>query len=435
MLKITYIKKNFNHLIFVILIASFFLTNIIKLPYFGSKIQMTEIIFFIFSPLLPIKKIYQLQKNENKIFFYFIFLFLFFEFVSSLVSRNVLSFINTIGRLYLVIFFSFIYYYFKTFLFISINYKSKIKKIISIILFFIFIQTIIGAIFISLGIESKIFSLYTNYPYFGSIYRLQGFTNGPNLFANILIIFTLLFLGLEELSEKNKILNIFYVVLCLFCLALTFSKSIITFAFGITIIIFINSSKRLKQYILLLTLFYTIFYFISSHIIVATNTSNIQESLKTTNFTSDKVLYKNEKIVIIETGYLLLKKIELDVIKKNIFLGVGTANFIYEINFYRKNGYYPDKLPNFDPHCTYLGVFVENGIFAFVIFIFILIYIFRKFVQNLDDRLTLFLFIIYIIFLIEAITTDILNYRHFWFFLSFALSYLNFQNKVKHESK
>ena len=87
-------------------------------------------------------------------------------------------------------------------------------------------------------------------------------------------------------------------------------------------------------------------------------------------------------------------------------------------------------MPNFDPHCTYLGFFSENGIFATFILIFFLIYIFYLFYHNsINNDHNFILLVIFISFLIEAISTDILNYRHFWFFLAIALPFLN--NKAK----
>ena len=61
---------------------------------------------------------------------------------------------------------------------------------------------------------------------------------------------------------------------------------------------------------------------------------------------------------------MILKKIEVQVISKNLFFGVGNGLFNQELNYYKEKKIYPAKLPNFYPHCTYLGFFCENGIFV-----------------------------------------------------------------------
>lgn len=427
-----YIQANKNNIYIFLLIFSFFFTSVLRLPFFGSKIQFCEIIFLFILPFSPIKRIFSLQIKENKIIFLSFLIFLSFEMLSSILSKSNLSILTSFGRFYLLTLFSYFYYYFDEMFISNNNYQNKLIKIFSIVIIFLFIITIIGLTLIILEKSTIIFSYFVNYPYFGSVYRLQGFNSGPNFLANLIILFTLLLIGFISKNIKNKWGIFFIILISLFCLILTFSKSIITFTLGILIILFFKIFKLKKRIILLISSLFFIIYIFISHLIVTSNNSNLQESLKSTNFTSDKILYQYNETIFIETGYTILNRIEIDIIRHNFLFGVGPGNFYKQLNYYRKTGFYPNKLPDFDPHSTYLGLFSENGIFGFSIFIFILIYIFNVFYNSpylLNDNLIFALFLIFIIFLIEGTTTDILNYRHFWFFLALSLSILN--NKIK----
>ena len=107
--------------------------------------------------------------------------------------------------------------------------------------------------------------------------------------------------------------------------------------------------------------------------------------------------------------------------------GVGTGNFNNAIHDLKRQGLFPGKFPDFDPHSTYLGILAENGIFAFVLWLTMLGFILKQFMVRSDlltNNFTLGLFLILLTFVIESAATDIFNFRHLWLFFALALTYL-----------
>ena len=114
-------------------------------------------------------------------------------------------------------------------------------------------------------------------------------------------------------------------------------------------------------------------------------------------------------------------------IGEHFFFGVGTGNFNEQLRMYKNKGLIPEKLSGFDPHSTYLGAFAENGFFAGIMLLVFFAFVLKKFIKRKDlfnDSFLLALFLIYLIFLIEAISTDIFNFRHLWLFFALAFVYL-----------
>jgi hypothetical protein len=410
--------------IFIIFSISFLFTTLVKLPFFGTKVQITEIIFLLCIPILPIKKIIKAQISENKNIFYLLILLILFQYLSSLFSNNSFSILVTTGRLYLLFLFFFFYYFSTTYL--ENNFLVKIFIFIIYVVLFIFI---IGLFQLKLNLNTNIFSYFENYPYFGSVFRLQGFNTHPNMLANILIISNLFLFNSIKNDGKYDWFKITAILLSCFLLFLTFSKSLNIYFISL-FIIFLNYINIRKRYIFSIYILMVILNIFFTHVIIAPSSTSLKNSLINTNFTSDKLLYEDKNFSIIETGYLNLKKIEIQVIRKNFFFGVGNGLFNQELNYYKEIKEYPVKLPNFDPHCTYLGFFSENGFFATIILIIFLSYIFYLFyINNINNDYNFILLVIFISFLIEAISTDILNYRHFWFFLAIILAFLNNKSK------
>jgi len=164
-----------------------------------------------------------------------------------------------------------------------------------------------------------------------------------------------------------------------------------------------------------------------THCIVVRKSSSQAESLKSTIFTSNRIIFQNDNYVVLEANYLAVKRAALSMVSEHPLFGIGTGNFNNALYQYKAKGLFPKKLPNFDPHSTYLGILVENGLFAEIMLLIILGFVFIEFVRRKDlltDNFLLALFLIYLIFLIEGIATDILNFRHLWLFFALALTYL-----------
>ena len=228
--------------IFIIFSISFLFTNLFKLPFFGTKVQITEIIFLLCIPLLPIKKIINIQIEENKNIFILLILLISLQYFSSLISHDSISILVTSGRLYLLFLFFFFYYF-------SVKYLKNIflDKIVIFIIYIVLFILLIGLVRIKLNLNTNIFTYFENYPYFGSVFRLQGFNTHPNMLANILIISNLFLFYSIKRDGKYNCHKIMAILLSSFFLFLTFSKSLNIYFISL-FVIFLNHIKIRKRY-------------------------------------------------------------------------------------------------------------------------------------------------------------------------------------------
>ena len=84
-------------------------------------------------------------------------------------------------------------------------------------------------------------------------------------------------------------------------------------------------------------------------------------------------------------------------------------------------------IQSYDPHSTYLGALAETGITGLLALVGFLLVVYAKLTSitsmKTDSRYLVFI-ILFTCFLIEAISTDIMNFRHFWVMLAVIFAYL-----------
>ena len=102
----------------------------------------------------------------------------------------------------------------------------KNDKIVIFIIYIVLFILLIGLVRIKLNLNTNIFTYFENYPYFGSVFRLQGFNTHPNMLANILIISNLFLFYSIKRDGKYNCHKIMAILLSSFFLFLTFSKSL-----------------------------------------------------------------------------------------------------------------------------------------------------------------------------------------------------------------
>jgi hypothetical protein len=417
-------RYNIFNLLCLTLIASIFFTNLIHLRYLGNKLQLTEIFFLLTLPFVPYKKIWSYQLNTNNTFIKLVLLYLMFDLTSSILSHQAGSLFESLGRFYLFAFFLILNYHFSTF---------KTDELLSQIFYlFIFcticlaIMAIYGYIMISLNKWTPYYLFFLNYPYFGSIYRLRGPTIHPSMLISLVTFPLIYFMGIFKGSRIKQIVTIGFILLFI-CAFLTFSKSLLLIAFAAVVFLLKRLGVISKATLFITTLIFTLAMIFITHVIVINKNSTEAKNFQSTNFTSDRVLFENDHYKALEASYLTLKKVELKMAAEHPLFGVGTGNFNKQLHVYKKLGLFPQKLPDFDPHSTYLGALAENGLFAAAMLLIVFIYVFIKFIKTpnlFQDNFLLALFLIYLSFLIDGIATDILNFRHLWLFFALALTYL-----------
>jgi O-antigen ligase len=147
-------------------------------------------------------------------------------------------------------------------------------------------------------------------------------------------------------------------------------------------------------------------------------------------FTSNRILAEQGNYMALETSYLAIKRASIAIWQAQPFLGIGTGNFMEGIKKMQNTGVYPQKLPIYEAHSTYLGTLAENGIFATVAVLIFFGLLWAK-VNRLNDTpsdlFSIALCICLVSVFIESIALDTMNFRHYW--LLFALVWANFKQK------
>jgi len=270
------------------------------------------------------------------------------------------------------------------------------------------------------GIDNTL-SITRPFPYLiENVIQAKGFTPTPNMLASIIMIGVLF--HLQKLSPNGKDYLILLTLLIGFFL--TLSKTIVCLLIGTILIIYFNNKSRLSYTWQLTTRLSVAGLFITNlfgtHFIILEKDQN-SELLKG-DYIAGAALIKTNKYSIYPSQYWSLKRISCEAIKESFPWGLGQGKFNNFANELKKDDTYPTHVPYPDPHSTYFGTFAEIGLLGLIAFFGIIFYVVkysRKMLNNHSayQNVLASLPIIFIIIGIEAISTDVLNFRHYWILL------------------
>jgi O-antigen ligase len=418
-------KDNIFNLLCFVLIASTFFTNLVHIRHFGTKLQLTEIVFFLLLPFIPYAKVWQYQVGNNLTFIKLVLVYLALDLTSSLLSHQTSAIAESLGRCYLFTVFLILSYQFSTFTIDGLMERVSYALIFSAL--GIILLSAYGYLMLVFNRRTPYLMFFDIYPYFGRLYRLRGPTVFPSMLISLLSLLLVFVMGIFGHSKIKKNNLAIILILLFVCAVLTLSKSILLVALCIVVFLLKRAGILNKATFIITAVFFTLLITFFTHVIIMKAGSAEEQTVLASHFTSDKVLYEFNGYQVLETGYLTLKRVEIKMAAEHPFFGVGTGNFNKRIHIYKQQGLFPKKFSDFDPHCTYLGALVENGIFAAIALLAIIFYIFRNFLKREDlltNSILLAFFLIFLVFIIDGISTDILNFRHLWVFLAMVFVYM-----------
>lgn len=265
--------------------------------------------------------------------------------------------------------------------------------------------------------------IFYNYPYFGDAFRLQGFTTTPSMYVSIISLaigFSLYNFLWGSQKIENLIATIFFTVISI----LTLSKSVIFIAF-IWIALLGFKFKIHKSLIILIGIIALILQtFLTHFLIVDKNTTETQE-FHNTPYTSNELIYEGADFTIFGSGYYTFKKTAWQIFKDHKWFGVGPDNYNDAVNAIKKNGLYPSNLPAYDPHSTWMGTLATTGILGFLVLIGFAVSILHKLIRlkPLENNFSYLLLTLTGVILAESISMDIMNFRHYWIFMTVLFVY------------
>jgi O-antigen ligase len=417
------------------------------------KVQLPEIIFLLLILSFPFTYFRQYRFDKSDRFLIgTLSVYWFTNIISSVMSGQFSAIAESFGRLYLILLFGMATFYFAQLSRIDLKrYAQNACLALGILLSLTGIGGIIARI---CGFQSFLVGISENYPYLGTVYRAQGFTHTPAMLVSLLIFTGIIvytegsFFELKIKNSKFKMVEkttyetlkttentvytegsshfskwrILGLVLMIIAAILTFSRSA-TFLFWGLALVFVFKKWGFSKKILSVSAFVlTLFMTVGTHFIIISKNSSDLPALYASDFTSNRILMEQGNYVALETSYLAIKRASINIWETQPIVGIGTGNFVNSLRKMQETGIYPQKLPIYEAHSTYLGTLVENGIFgataiiAFLSLLWLRIYGF----ENLYlDAFAVALLLSLTTVLIESIALDTLNFRHYW--LLFAL--------------
>ncbi len=410
-----------NHLINKLLFAyilSFAFQALIQ----NYRWQLSECIFGILIGCCLLFKVNFLPKKITSIDF-FLLIFIALITVDNLIIHSKNSISQCIIQVYLLSVFFLFRYFFLLWKQEMIALVSKAFICMGLLVSFC---GIIGFIINYTGGDTKLVDVYYGFPYLGNTVRAVGFTSSPDMLIELIgLAFAFLFSHILTI-KKIRVTHIIALVVLSLGAFLTFSKEIILtiLTFSLLIWLHLHPKKGIKIIILFTTLICAIGYVFFTHIIVlGANQKNKLTELSQSEFSTGKVIYENKKFTLVESSYLALKRISYKLGEENPFFGIGSGNYAEKLMEAKQTGQYSPNLPIYDPHSTYLGVFAENGI----VVLMALLLMICAWVYQLFKTASVFLFYgasailaLLLVCWINAVSCDILNYRHLWVLLGIA---------------
>ncbi len=392
--------------------------KIIWLPIVNSKIQIPEIIFVILILLFIPKltwanwKIIKMTALDKAIILWFLI-----GIINLIIHFNVTTFLELSGQFYL-----FCLYFLIQFIFFNSQAKEIelfLAKAFITQLALIIITLFIGLTLLTQDINIGVFQIFYSYPYFGDLYRLKVLTNEPVMLVSILSIpfwiITAIINGKIKTNSINKRALILLIIIIGLMLLGTYGKSL-PFILAILILYFNTLVKNKK--IIFVSLFAS-FLIISS--ILLTHIMVTQKPFREKEVYGLAIPFlKIDNYYLYKSWYFVQKDNALKEFIEHPYFGCGGGNLLNVINLKYKKMEETISRPAYDPLSTYTGILAEYGISGFLTLLFLMFTIYKEVVRLPDSNGLKWIFICsFSYFMLEAISTDIQNFRHLWILLGF----------------
>jgi len=408
----------------LLIIAYLASLSLINLQFFG-KISLSELIF----PFLVVSIFLQFKSclNPQNIFFssdLFVGLFGLLTLFSTIIYTNSHTIFNLVSFVYLVLLGL-------TFRMYTIGVSVRVVEVLvvgfSLCGVFLFLTGAIGWI---MALQFKQHNLwawyYLDFPYLGNVPRARGWVGTPEMMASILsasLLLKLFVLRRERLNvQLLKLVAALEIVGLFFCL----SKTLILLL-GICILIFSLQHKPAIKFVgVLVGCLLFLFYLVGTHFIWI-RSHEVKPQL------SSKIAISNLGTVcqnhhIFSSPYFELKRAALLAGEENGIFYLKGASFNAWLDHLKLENRFPNHIESYDPHCTYLGAYAELGWLGLLsvtgwLLTPIILHLYRR--KSRRSKEFNLILGINLFFILLAINTDLLHFRHWWI-LSFGfIPFLN----------
>jgi hypothetical protein len=392
-------------------------TALFILPYFRAKIQPTEILFLV---LLP----FGLIGYGRRLLPLFRWQAIFAAYVLANICAGVISLehdgvLESLGRGYLIVLAALVAAY------VGRHDSSGLRGVALAWAYggaLLAVVSLAGYVLALAGYGNTTVKEFANYPYLGSVKRAAGFTGGPGMLV-LVLAFPILWLWTTDAVTKWR--RTLWAVVSLATL-LSLSKEIALIALGMALLD-PRFERRFTRWKTALVLVVALVLWTGTHFLVVANAPVHESYLAGTPYTSEHVDLTFGKIQIVETSYSALKRANWIVGRGHPIVGVGPGNFNKYLPALKDQGAYPKRLPNYDPHSTWMGGFSETGLLG-VLTLGIMVaawfaLIKRRGLITSTDSVVRAAAVYLLILLIESVMIDAMNFRQLWIAIGMVMAY------------
>jgi hypothetical protein len=431
--------SNLLNFFFATYIFSFAVEKLFSMKTPVGVIYLPEILYipllFLFCAQLP-----RIWQNRDKIHAEFLLIdalisaYGFCVFTSYLMHPTTNSLRECIGCGYMLSFYFILNLYFS-----AQNSAIWLKKGLKLFIWSGIISATVVIIYYILGIigaEKNLVHTYEYYPIMGNSLRTFGLFRNPIFLANHLVCTLIVFVS-YYFDDIKKFKSLFWGILLVFFVALFLTKTksvLLALAIGLYFVTTLwNIKKQLRYALFSISILSTSAYILLSHFLVVDMFQpNLTQKLNSAYYFPEFILPITDRYAIVPTFYYGTKRAALLAFYDFFPFGVGGDNLSIYVNELVAQGRH---LRAFccAPHSTFFGALGELGVLGFGL----LMALFSKFWQfastirlpnppvrhfNLMAKSLAFFLII------EAVTVDMMNVRHFWLILA-VLALLNRSNR------
>ena len=431
-----FFQNKIIHIVIFLFIISFFFEQYLKLEFSFLNFSVVEIVFLIlfFLNLLIYKFnfIKFISKVDKKnIFELIIYSILILKLIKY--SLNYQNFYN-LYELCIWIYMLCIYLTFKFYINKNIINTIYLENSFIILSAILSLHIFYSFCIFKLGYDSNNLWYYNDeryYPYYGfSNVKFTSLFEHQNAPAHLVVP------GFIFIINRYDNKKIYFFLLCLFILVLYLIKSkFLILFFGILLILFISKyfnlakHRKLKITFLSIIILLSLFYLILTHFLIleknTINSSNL-DYFKHFYFIDYHIPFKNFDIY--GSLFLKLKYTAISIAQNTNYIFFNDLNwFKHEIVLNNFNNYQ-------DPHSDYFGALANYGIFGFLIYLSLPVFIIFQYVKKFDYERTknksYIYFLTILLYLIEALIVDILHTQFVWIILAMYLQNIKIEKKI-----
>lgn len=398
--------------------------HLLVLPFFGEKFQLPECIFLLGLPLTmrwwasnPLRGN---NSPRHRLFLFSVLCWCLVHCFSFACHPSLDGFFESIGVIYLAVLCLWIQR-------LAIHIPTAELPAFSVRAFgwlgWAMTLTALAAYLLALGgVANEAAQCYVRFPYFGDVYRLQGFTTTPALYLSAITLSIGFVLG-DTLSRNRCRQAAIAAGLFTLVAVLTFAKSFLYIIF-LWVALLARRSSRSSLRVVFVGIVLTIVHCFATHLLIQAGEQTQRSVDPSGPYTTNERLFVFGDVALVKTGYYALKRASWQLFAENPWTGTGPGNFNRTLATLKTTGAYPAHLPDFDPHSSYTGTLATLGLFGLLALIACGISLFRIVTIMPADNPFRYLFIALLsIIAAEAISMDVMNFRHYWALVGLILAW------------